>query len=384
VWDVVDVGSGASTRLGSCASGNGELSADGRWMLVNGVLPGTAEPRWHVFPVDRPTAVRLVSVGRAGARFTWAAPARPPAYLTRVRIAPPTGPVPLQTSYRLRLDGFSPTGARMPVPFAQWHAADAMIATVDTEGVLYPRRAGRVAIIASAGGWRADTLELEVAAGRFATILRETWEKGLEANWVPFGTPLPMVDPPSGAAAVLWTRGDSSFDSGVYSRVAVSARRGLGVQATISGALSAEQWQHHFIGVAADLDSTWLAHWDHRTGGLRVSGDPVSCFAHYPAAEGAKGSEHVAFGCAHEQRYTTAAPALGDGSWHVLRLQLFPDGRLGLAIDGKPASITTGSIRLDRPFRVVLTGQSVRARMVIDEVEFWTGVRGDIDWRVVR
>jgi hypothetical protein len=73
-------------------------------------------------------------------------------------------------------------------------------------------------------------------------------------------------------------------------------------------------------------------------------------------------STSVVFGCTHEQRYAPAPRALGDGSWHVLRLQLLPDGRLGLAIDGKPLAITAGSTRLDRPFRV----------------------RDDIDWREVR
>lgn len=101
------------------------------------------------------------------------------------------------------LEGFSPTGVRMPVPFAQWHAADTTLAAVDTAGLLHPRGAGRVAILGSAGGWRADTLEVEVAAGRFATVLGETWEERLEANWVLFGIPRPAVDSVSGRRQVL-------------------------------------------------------------------------------------------------------------------------------------------------------------------------------------
>lgn len=68
----------------------------------------------------------------------------------------------------------------------------------------------------------------------------------------------------------------------------------------------------------------------------------------------------------------------------MLRLQILPDGRLGFAIDGRPLAITAGSTRLDRPFRVVLEGQSHCARMLVGAVEIWTGVRDDIDWREVR
>ena len=79
-----------------------------------------------------------------------------------------------------------------------------------------------------------------------------------------------------------------------------------------------------------------------------------------------------------------SAPAsLGDGSQHVIRLQLFPDGQLGVAADGKPLGITSNPAQLDRPYRVVISGQSVRTRMLVGDVTVWTGVRDDIDWRVV-
>jgi len=150
--------------------------------------------------------------------------------------------------------------------------------------------------------------------------------------------------------------------------------------------LSAQQWQRHSLGLYADLDSTWLARWDHRTGGLDGPnpGPDLRCWVAYPAAEGAKGDEQVRFGCGQVSLSVPVPSALGDGAWHLMRLQLFPDGRLGVAIDGVPVGITAVPARLDRPFRAVISGQSHRTRMLVGGVNIWTGVRDDIDWRTVR
>jgi hypothetical protein len=356
-------------------------------MLVRGALPGTAQQRWFVFPVDHPNAARLVGEGiPQDARLTWASPARPRPYLSRVSITPPAGAIPLRASYQLDVSGTSADGKHFTAPFVRWHSGDSTIATVDTAGVISPLREGRVRMIASAGGWQADTLEIEVAKGTFTPVLKESWRQGLEANWIPWGTPRPRVDPDSEASGVLWTRGDSSYDSGVYTRSGIPAVNGLGLEAAVSGVLSAQQWQRHSLGLYADMDSTWLARWDHRTGGLDAPNpDPdLRCWLAYPAAEGAKGDEQVGFGCGRAPQSAPVPPPLGDGAWHLMRLQLFPDGRLGVAIDGVPVGITAVPARLDHPFRAVISGQSHRTRMLVGEVNIWTGVRDDIDWRVLR
>jgi hypothetical protein len=57
---------------------------------------------------------------------------------------------------------------------------------------------------------------------------------------------------------------------------------------------------------------------------------------------------------------------------------------MGVAIDGVPIGIASMTARLDRPFRAVISGQSHRARLLVGEVNVWTGLRDDVDWRTVR
>jgi hypothetical protein len=159
----------------------------------------------------------------------------------------------------------------------------------------------------------------------------------------------------------------------------------FGVEAAVSGALSALQWQRQSLVLLSNPDSAWLAAWDHRTGGLDPpSGDPFyRCWASYPAAEGVAGLDRVSFGCGQLGLTAPTPSALDDGNWHLLRVQVFPDGRLGVAVDGIPFGITTAAARLDRPYRVAISGQSHRAHLLVGDVTVWTGVRDDIDWREV-
>ena len=82
------------------------------------------------------------------------------------------------------------------------------------------------------------------------------------------------------------------------------------------------------------------------------------------------------------QRSVQAPADLPAGGWHTLRLQLFPDGRCGFAVDGTPVWVSPDPLPLDVPFRFLLHGRSHGTRMLVGPVEVWTGVKDDIDWRV--
>jgi len=71
------------------------------------------------------------------------------------------------------------------------------------------------------------------------------------------------------------------------------------------------------------------------------------------------------------------------GGWHRLRVQLFPDGRCGFAVDGVPVWIAPEPVLLDAPLRILLQGRSHGTRMLVGPVALWTGVKGDIDWRLL-
>jgi hypothetical protein len=73
-----------------------------------------------------------------------------------------------------------------------------------------------------------------------------------------------------------------------------------------------------------------------------------------------------------------------NGGWHTVRLQLFRDGRCGVAIDGQVVHVSTVAIPLDRPLRLVLHGQSVGTDVRVGPLTWWRGERHDLPWFAVR
>ena len=68
------------------------------------------------------------------------------------------------------------------------------------------------------------------------------------------------------------------------------------------------------------------------------------------------------------------------GQWHRVRLQIFPDGTCGLAINGRAVGRSTTRVPLDRPYRVWTEGKSIGSTVLVGPLEVWTGVRTDVDW----
>jgi hypothetical protein len=91
----------------------------------------------------------------------------------------------------------------------------------------------------------------------------------------------------------------------------------------------------------------------------------------------------MAIGCGIESLTTPLPQPLGDGAPHSVQLQLLPDGRLAVALDGRPLAVIGSTMPLDRPYRVRIGGQSHRTRLEVGSVTVWTGVREDIDWRTI-
>jgi DNA-binding SARP family transcriptional activator len=381
VRDVVDLGSGARTPLPGAVGGSASLSPDGAWLLWHDRERVNGPVRWYAFSLDDDRDRRVVGGEElANAQLVWDVVPGTPSYLDTLRLVPVTEPIPLTAGRKLAVEGVDPTGRPVPPQAVTWRSADPTVASVDSAGVLLPRRAGRVWIHASAGGWRADSVPIEIAEAVADTVLAESWRDGLNDNWVPFGEPRPEIVA-LGDSAAFWTRGDSSFTSGVYSRRTFSAAAGLGVEVLVAGRVTRTQWQLHSLELL-DIDAATLETWDHRTGGVPRR-NAVLCSVTYPAREGPGGADSVRLGCSTVHLTVPAPPSLGEGRWHRLRMQLLPDGRLGLAIDGVPVGRTPTPIPLDREFRLVINGYSHDTQMLTGDLALWTGVPDDVDWRVL-
>jgi hypothetical protein len=63
-----------------------------------------------------------------------------------------------------------------------------------------------------------------------------------------------------------------------------------------------------------------------------------------------------------------------------LRVQIFPDGRCGVAVNGRVVWVSTVPIPLDGQFRLWLGDEAFDRRILHGPLQLWTGVRTDVDW----
>lgn len=71
---------------------------------------------------------------------------------------------------------------------------------------------------------------------------------------------------------------------------------------------------------------------------------------------------------------------VSSGEPYTVRLQISPDGRCAVALNGKPLCCSPLSGPVDVPYRVTLQGKTTGNRVSVGPVEAWEGVRGDVDW----
>ncbi len=346
----------------------------GSWMAGVSLLGGG---RLVVGRVGEPGSWRpweeTITVG--GYRFGWDQPAASHGVIESVRIAPASGPAILGISHFLTAVGLNGEGDTVAVHsgIQAWEVSDISIAVISKQsGVLHPLRAGRVTVRVSAGGWRRDSLVLEVVPAGWATVFREEWTDPTLEAWQRYGDPVPAIVSGPGGLPALINNGDGQFESGVLSRLRIAGGAGLGLETVIATPISQPKWQ--------SLRVKFL-----RSGPILQSGilTLASCGFDIPGGEGA-----AAMGLAratsnqlgHEFR---ADSVLRTGSWYRLRIQLFPDGTCGVALDGIP--IFRGRAVLDPQhfWNFSLYGQTVGTRMLVGPLQVWTGVRTDVDWSIL-
>ena len=364
-------------------------SADARWIACLCREGNEPAAHWRVHPAGRPEQSRLLTAADgtplgAAAAVRWDV-LQPPLrlYLDRLRIVAPSGDATVGTTYQLGVDGRSASGQPVRLHALHWRVLDsaARRATVDSLGRLTARTPGRVRIEASAGGWRRDTLALAVEAPRDRLLFEEQWS-GVRpsSRWREFGTPSPRLTAwPDGGRALL-NNGDGVMTSGVYSVQAFNPARGLAIEAKLSTPVTSSHWQLVHVGFDFAVDSATLARADHSVGTpIEAVDSPVNCVLMYPAAEGYENANRILLATG-SARQTTPLPGDLRERPYTVRLQLLPDGRCGLAVNGRPIAISRNTVPLDRSYRVILAGNSVGTQMLVGSLSLREGVPPGIDW----
>ncbi len=354
--------------LGLCPA---QAGGGNEWQLRRSDVPGRAIHLTGVSGLVAPPALAFADHEHASQ-----------SYLSSIGlIGPPAGAVAPGVPFRYRISGLAADGHPIEVPVVEWATADSSIATISADGVLIGNRPGRTTVYASAGGWRSDSAAVNVAAKSEHIDLSETWTGPWAARWRVYGEPVPRVVRGPGGMA-LFVAGDSSYYSGVYSRTAFASDSGLGVRLTIRTPSPVGKWQEIHVSLSSLLDSAALRTWDHRTAALPRTAEDVrlSCEAGYPAGEAAWSKNYVLLSAGGEAVYAPVSPTLANGSPWVLTLQLLPDGRCGVAVNGNAMQVSMAEVSASVSRHLIVDGQSVRTRLLVENIEVWRGVKNDIDW----
>ena len=122
-----------------------------------------------------------------------------------------------------------------------------------------------------------------------------------------------------------------------------------------------------------------LATWNHADNAFPREAPLAACGMVYPAGEGAWGGDSASFFTGTATRTIAAAAGWSRGAPIVERIQVLPDGRCGVAIDGRMRWISPPVAWPDSTY-VEIRGNSYRARALVGRVTIWTGVPPGVDW----
>lgn len=287
---------------------------------------------------------------------------------------------------RFRATGISRAGDTLPDGGAaiRWTSLAPDVVRIDREddgggerrgsAVFVARRTGSSHVVASAGGWRADTVSVRVGWTRMEagtpSLLEEDWSRGIDdSRWRAYGEPGPRVvrreadeaDP--GFRRFFDPNGDANYSSGVVSRASFPLAGGLTLEFECAVPPSDRLYEQVVVGldVAGARDS---ADWARR-GRVDVAEVNLRADRRHPALE-LGGETHV------------VRSADVEGARHRHALQIGRDGRVSYAMDGRllwQSSEKLSEELLDARAVVRVAGRSLRTDVRIGTVRLWRGVR---------
>jgi hypothetical protein len=229
-----------------------------------------------------------------------------------------------------------------------------------------------------------DTVLLRFTTVPDASRIVESGTALVPNRWVFFGEPAPRFTTSDGETA-LELPGDERFTTGILTQRTLSAKDGVGAEFSVSAKITKMQWQAVWASFSAVSDSL-LGAWRERSGARPLEWAAATrashCEMQMPAGEAFRGWRRIGLSIAGSvERIRTAPSGVLEGNWHRMRLQVFPDGRCGVAIDGTPLWLSRGRVETHRPLRFEIAARAVQTSIRVRGIEVWEGVRGGVDWR---
>lgn len=365
------------------------LSPDARWAYCMCQIKADGAVRPAVFPLQAASLVRAIALpggamgGQRNPRLCpyWiSSKASTEAARLTIR-APKRAPSLVPT--RLRATLTDQRGNEIPYAGSiRWSVADTSGATIDsvTGTIVLSGRSPSVLVIARSGLIARDSTILRLTPHANVATFSEEWRDSLMPGWIAFGKPVPSVMRAPDGSSALRNNGEGSFASGVVAERTFDPTNGVAIEARISGRVSLRQWQSIAVDLLDAVDlSLYRASRGHN---VNPSADLMheACAFTWPVERRTGGNMRGSLSGGSRVKLDSLPRALSSGDWHRLRLQLLPDARCALAIDGVPLVITRQL--QNAPLRVWLAiyGNTYATDFLVGAVQVFEGVPNDIDW----
>ncbi len=220
-----------------------------------------------------------------------------------------------------------------------WSARGPAAGRFSQRGGLRVMDVGRLEVIATLSGWRADTLRI-VSLPRVELpidpLQREDWTAPLDSNmWLRFGEPVPTTRSRGGpGGGVLVNNGDAFFESGVMLREPIPLSEGVTVEAYGRLPFTGQLHQTFGLGLRTDISTDSL---------ISTKADFIVDFRiQGPTADEAA----LAWITTMDHREVLPVPRQTD-EWNAYALQVLPDGTVELLVNGEMFWSSTFRISLE-------------------------------------
>jgi DNA-binding SARP family transcriptional activator len=381
-WYAFDIHSGLFAPSQFPPNTEVELDPTGAWAVIRSGHTGLRTLR--VAPSGRIDLARDVARSPdLPATTHFVVPRVPENYIDSLTIVGSDVPVPVGVPHRLLATAFSRTGKKLPLAALRWRSLTPDVGNIDSLGVISPLKEAAMIIEASAGGWRTvrDTINIVPRGTRL--LLDEQWKTESLNRWRFFGQPLPRIAT-DGRSRAFFNNGDDDYFSGAYFADPVRSPAGLVADFEVSTPITRTQWQSVLLGLNAVASYSALKKWDHRTGYLApFMTTATACWYVFPEGEGPSATSTSLL--RDLNRITgRSSYRLDQPGWYRVRLQVFPDGRCGIAINGHALRIMESDGPWQNPVHLILQGNSVESPMLVRRVRLRAGVASDVDWTQLR
>lgn len=304
---------------------------------------------------------------------TYWIPEAPPRWVERIEVGAEPAALAVGGSAALTVRSLDRDGVAFQAPGMRVRELDPDIGFLDSTGVFHATRPGVARLVASNGGWRADTVRITVSGSDpYAAAFKEDWEGGIDtATWKAFGVPLPEVVVRTDGRSLM-SNGDSLYPSGLVARAPFDLSGGFTVEWRQSTPLTGEFWQEVWLEFSKGPLEAFVpnpgAPYPHRETRVQVAAPILHAQPPVPKLTLMCG------GWEHTQDYPDD---LGRGGWHGFVLQVHGDGRCELFIDRRLTLTVDPGVPapFDGPLYFWVGGRSVRTDVLMDDLALWRGLR---------